>query len=123
MRGALTFVDKGWIQGHAVEMETLLQILTRNTDRPVIGKTGFTEPFDFRLTWTPDTGAASDAASDELCPASFAQAQEELGLKPEAWSCPWIYTAVQDQLGLKLDPQKQPTEVLVIDHVERPSAN
>jgi uncharacterized protein (TIGR03435 family) len=32
-------------------------------------------------------------------------------------------TAVQDQLGLKLDPRKQPTEVLVIDHVERPSAN
>lgn len=123
LRGAITFPDRGWIQGHAVSMETLLQVLTRSTDRPVIDKTGFTEPFDFRLTWTPDTGAAPDAPSDGSCPASFAQGQQRLGLKPETWNCPSIYTAVQDQLGLKLNPEKVPMDVLVIDQVERPSAN
>jgi uncharacterized protein (TIGR03435 family) len=34
-----------------------------------------------------------------------------------------IFTAVQDQLGLKLTSEKGPVEVLVIDHIERPSAN
>jgi uncharacterized protein (TIGR03435 family) len=31
--------------------------------------------------------------------------------------------AVQEQLGLKLSLDKGPVEVLVIEHVEKPSAN
>jgi uncharacterized protein (TIGR03435 family) len=34
-----------------------------------------------------------------------------------------IFAALPDQLGLKLEPRKAPVEVLVIDHVEQPSAN
>jgi uncharacterized protein (TIGR03435 family) len=34
-----------------------------------------------------------------------------------------IFEAVQDQLGLKLEAQKGPVEVIVIDHVEKPSGN
>jgi uncharacterized protein (TIGR03435 family) len=30
---------------------------------------------------------------------------------------------VQEQLGLKIEPTKGPAEVLVIEHVEQPSAN
>jgi uncharacterized protein (TIGR03435 family) len=38
-------------------------------------------------------------------------------------SAPSIFTVIQEQLGLKLESHKAPVEVLVIDHVEAPSAN
>jgi uncharacterized protein (TIGR03435 family) len=71
-------------------------------DRPVLDKTGLTGSYDFTLEFSRG-GSNGDAAD------------------PDGTS---IFTAVQEQLGLKLDRAKEPTEVLVIDHVEsRPSAN
>ena len=34
-----------------------------------------------------------------------------------------VFTAVQEQLGLKLESQKGSVEILMIDHVEKPSEN
>jgi uncharacterized protein (TIGR03435 family) len=65
-------------------------------DRPVVDKTGIDGMFDIRLEFSTDD---SDT------------------------SLPSIFTAVQEQLGLKLTPDKGPAEVLVIDHIERPSEN
>jgi uncharacterized protein (TIGR03435 family) len=36
---------------------------------------------------------------------------------------PSIWTAVQEQLGLKLEATKAPIDVLVVDHIEKASAN
>ena len=36
---------------------------------------------------------------------------------------PDLYTVIQQQLGLKLQAVKAPVDVIVVDHVERPSAN
>jgi uncharacterized protein (TIGR03435 family) len=70
-------------------------------DRPVVDQTGLAGRFDFKLKWTSDDSRAPTDGS----------------------AAPGIFTAVQEQLGLKLDAVKAPTDVLMIDHVERPSAN
>jgi uncharacterized protein (TIGR03435 family) len=36
---------------------------------------------------------------------------------------PNLFTAIQEELGLKLVSTKPPVDVIVIDRVERPSAN
>ncbi|MGB7760513.1 MAG: TIGR03435 family protein [Bryobacteraceae bacterium] len=80
-------------------------------DRPVVDQTGLTGRFDFELKWTPDEtqfgglGVRAPAPSDD--PAAP----------------PDLFTAMQEQLGLKLQSTKAPVEVLVIDHVEKPSEN
>jgi bla regulator protein blaR1 len=69
--------------------------------RIVVDRTGLTGRYDFWINWTPDE--ISDGAPGN--------------------SGPSIFTAMQEQLGLKLVPTRGPAEVLVIDHIEPPSAN
>lgn len=80
-------------------------------DKPVQDKTGIVGEFDFTLKWTPDD--SQYAAMGVRVPQSIDN--------PNA--PPGLFTAIQEQIGLKLEPQKIPNEVLVIDHVERPSEN
>jgi uncharacterized protein (TIGR03435 family) len=63
--------------------------------RPVIDNTGLTGIYSFDLTFSMKEG-------DDR---------------------PSIFTAVQEQLGLKLESVKAPLEVLVVDHIEKASAN
>lgn len=82
-------------------------------DRPVIDKTGITNYFEIRLKFSPDDSAAPRPATiDPGSPSAVGS--------PDA---PGIFQAMQEQLGLKLVPAKGPVDVLVIDHVERPSEN
>jgi len=82
-------------------------------DRPVIDKTGITNYFEIHLKFSPDDSAgARPATPDPGAPAAVSS--------PDA---PGIFQAIQEQLGLKLAPAKGPVDVLVIDHIERPSEN
>lgn len=80
-------------------------------DRPVQDKTGLAGTFDFSLSWTPDESQFTVMGIHAPPPTNNPNAP------------PGLFTAIQEQLGLKLEPQKIPSEVLVIDHVERPSEN
>lgn len=123
--GGIALMAKGWVQGENVALPSLIQVLSRYVDRPVVDESGFAGAFDFRLTFTPNPDGAQEPGElgDGGCPASFAASQEKRGLKPEPMNCPSVFTAVQEQLGLRLDPRKDLVEALVIDHVAPPSAN
>ena len=65
--------------------------------------------FDLDLTWTPEQ--RPPLAGEPRFP--------QPPVDPDG---PSIFTAVQEQLGLKLDSQTSPTDVLVIDRVDRLNA-
>jgi uncharacterized protein (TIGR03435 family) len=90
-------------------MPEFVRMLSMVLDRTVVDRTGLTGPFDVRLDFLPDDstphlpppppGGSSDGAS------------------------PPILSAIPEQLGLRLEASKGAVEVIVIDRVERPSAN
>jgi uncharacterized protein (TIGR03435 family) len=81
-------------------------------DRPVLDQTGITGRYDFTLVWTPDDSRFAGMGVKIPPPAA------EDGKAP-----PNLYTAIQEQIGLKMAPAKFPDDVIVIDHVEKPSEN
>jgi uncharacterized protein (TIGR03435 family) len=85
-------------------MEQLVQaIMNSFLDRPVVDRTGLTGTYDLKLSYTPDV-----PANNKIEPG------------PNDIS---IFSAVQEQLGLKLEPQKAMVDVMVVDSLEKPSAN
>ena len=89
-------------------MPEFVRVLSAVLGRTVIDKSGFTGLFDVRLDFVPDE-------ITEAMPAPPPNAGDS--------NFPSILTALQEQLGLRLESTKGPVEVLVVDHVERPSAN
>ena len=79
-------------------------------DRPVVDQTSLAGRFDFILTWTPDETQFGGRGAIPPPPDS-------------ANAPPGLFTAIQEQLGLKLESTKAPVDVLVVDHVEKPSEN
>jgi len=73
--------------------------------RLVVNQTGLKGTYDFTLESGPDRPVAPDAGQEGVADA------------------PSFFTAVQEQLGLRLVPTKAPVEVIVIDHIEKPSEN
>ena len=95
-------VDRGGgkIESVSMPLGSLPSFLNAEVGRPVVDKTGLTGKYDFTLDYVPATRAAADESGG-----------------------PSVFTALEEQLGLKLQPAKEPMEVVVIDHIERPTAN
>ncbi len=101
------------LDGKGVSMEVLATNLSRTYNsvlgRNVIDETGLTGTFDIRLKW-----AIEPLSSGPPAPGSAPAAEP---------TAPSVFTALQEQLGLKLEAAKGPVEVLVIDHIEKPTEN
>jgi uncharacterized protein (TIGR03435 family) len=93
-----SYVKLGYFafEGVKASIPQLAKSLTTSLGLPVRDDTGLTGGFDFILKWEPP-----NAEGRELT----------------------IFTAIQEQLGLRLRAEEVDQKVLVIDHVESPSAN
>jgi uncharacterized protein (TIGR03435 family) len=91
------------------EFTNLLQAAV--LDKPVVDQTGLTEKYDFVVKFTPDPGMMQGLGGGGPAPANDVDAPPDL------------FTAVQQQLGLRLESTKAPADVIMVDHIEKPSAN
>jgi uncharacterized protein (TIGR03435 family) len=94
-------------------LSSLIPLIQTTLDRPVVDRTGLDGAFaiEFALGadnrgFTSDTGLPTAAAGAVVT-----------GARPQ------VFAAVREQLGLQLEARKEILEVLVIDHVEMPTAN
>jgi uncharacterized protein (TIGR03435 family) len=104
---------RGMLSGQAMPLSVLADSLSRQLGRVVLDKTGLTGLYDFELKWTPDESQGQMLKAPDGADSA----------PPLDASGPTIFTGVQEQLGLKLESQKGPVEMFVIDHVEKPTEN
>jgi uncharacterized protein (TIGR03435 family) len=99
--------------------EDLSRIAGGYLRHPVVDATGIAGAWDFTLSFTPAARMATAGPSGN----DNAPGNSVLGASDPTGGLT-IFDALRRQLGVKLEMQKRPMPVLVIDHVEeQPSAN
>jgi uncharacterized protein (TIGR03435 family) len=112
--GAQIRVSRGQITAQGMSMAMLSNQLSNRLGRNVLDKTGLTGNYDFTLEFTPE-GMQGMGMGPREGGADAPPPVDSPG--------PSIFTAVQEQLGLKLESQKGPVEILILDRIEKPSEN
>lgn len=82
-----------------IPLRMLAQNITQAAGRVVFDKTGLEGRYELTLSYNQNPSTGSDPGGDTVS----------------------VFTAVQEQLGLKLEPDRGPVRVLVVDHIERPT--
>jgi uncharacterized protein (TIGR03435 family) len=106
-------LNRTWDGAGMTMMDLAAWFLPNVTGRAIIDKTGIANKFDVHLEWTPDDAAPEFPGTDT--PNDTGKSTSPAG--------PSIFAAVEEQLGLRLESGKGPVEVLVIESVEKLSAN
>src|SRR5262245_7885124 len=106
----------GNLNAGGMSLAELARSLSGSVGRIVIDKTGLTGGYDFQLTYAPEGRGGGGPLG--LPPGAPPVGVDVPAADPNR---PSLFTALQEQLGLKLDSQKGPVEVLVIDSVEQPT--
>ena len=98
----------GRIMSGGMPMENLATTLARLVSRVVVDRTGLTGGYEATLEFTPD--------QSQLPPGGLPP-----GVPAPPVDGPSLFTALKEQLGLKLDSDRAPVRVLVIDSIEQPT--
>ena len=103
----------GRLRAGGTTMEQFAAMISGTAQRVVIDKTGLTGYYDMALTYTPTGDQLPQGAPPPGAPAPPP-------IDPDG---PTFFTAIQEQLGLKLDNQRGPVEVVVVDSIQQPTEN
>jgi bla regulator protein BlaR1 len=114
-RPRINIIRRGRLTIQGADMTMLAADLSNFLGRMVLDKTGLSGMYDLRLEWTPD--------EDQVGMFQAMGVPEGFGAPPPDWHGPTLFSALEEQLGLRLDSQKGPVEMLVVERVERPSVN
>jgi uncharacterized protein (TIGR03435 family) len=109
-------VGPGQLTFRACPMATVVTVLSNQMGRTVVDQTGLKGNYNFTVQWRKDqtmSGMPREQVGGVPAPDAA----------PLDYSGPSFFTALQEQLGLKLESTKIPTDVIVIDHIERPTEN
>jgi uncharacterized protein (TIGR03435 family) len=104
--GCGSTVGNGTLRTQGIPMARLAGELTGFVGRRVEDRTGLPGNFAIELEWSPDLQADAGQSVPQAADAR-----------------PSIFTAVQEQLGLRLESRTGPVDVIVIESLERPSAD
>jgi uncharacterized protein (TIGR03435 family) len=100
----------GTVAATNANMGDLARVMQRLVlEWPVVDRTGILGRYDFALNWTPDDSQFRQTRARIPGPTDGSNAPRDL------------FTALQEQVGLKLDVLSAPSEILIIDSVEKPS--
>jgi uncharacterized protein (TIGR03435 family) len=105
-KGSLGIIPDGAGRILKARSMTVAAIVRALAGKPIMDKTGLTGLYDVSLSWTPDAldpVGLGDGSGDRSGPS-------------------WV-TALREQLGIRVESQKVPVEVLVIDNAEKPTLN
>lgn len=100
-------IEGARIPGRNTTIQFLAYGLQQLLDRPVLDSTGVPGSFDFDLSWRPD-------------PTQFRGRGDQVPSNPDD---PDLFTALKQQLGLRLEPQKAPAPIIIVDSAEKPTDN
>ena len=103
---ALTPGEHGQMMFHRMNMQGLVNTMSNILQTPVVDRTGLAGYYDFTLD--PNQFAAADSADGLARRDDFGQL---------------VTAAVEKQLGFRLEKQKAPLEITVIDRAEKPTEN
>ena len=91
-------------------MSDLVTHIASNFDRPLLDKTGLKGSYDFTLEYR------------RVNPQMFTNEAAAMAQRGNAGAGPSIFDALK-LLGLKVTQSKEPFEITIIDHAEKPSEN
>lgn len=105
----LFFSQMGDLHVHDATMQEFAVLMESAVfERPVVDETKLTGRYSFHLKWQPDETQFGGAKAPT---------------PPEGSEAPPLFTAIKDQLGMEFTAGKPQVPVLVIDHIDHPSAN